>query len=477
MLSGNLRTFQRAGCEGQVMTLRCPQGTTISVQVAQYGRPPPAPSSFQQSLASTLYRVPPQCPGVVSADMTCHWPQDLQYNLLNMVVEACQKKRQCKFMATPKMPRKTYKDPCPGAAKFVEVAYKCRPNEFRNKVACEEETMDLQCPPRTRLAIYSASFGRSQIDSFSCPQPVGVKEENCLTSYTTETIMQMCQGKRQCTLTATKANFGQPCPPHTRMYLKVVYTCVSGKVFKEDFEKRMSEDEYEITDPNADMAYDEYDEFLKESAALSHPNPKPVMREEMQEKDEAGADSLYSAAEEDELAMKQRRAQEENLRNILKQQGENLYTGEVGFTAKPQGNPVEPLYPSKTEGSQQRIYWYIGAGLVGAGLLALIMGVVIRVVVARNHKKGANPNSLDGPYSSGSHTRPAPDNLFPDTESEIEAEIDLALASSTLNSQYSRHHLSYPRNIHLDSKGGKDADNDTNPRSLSRNWNNQFFYT
>lgn len=50
-----------------------------------------------------------------------------QYSLLQTVVEACQKKRRCRFLSSPK----TFGgDPCPGHRKFIEVAYKCRPSKF-----------------------------------------------------------------------------------------------------------------------------------------------------------------------------------------------------------------------------------------------------------------------------------------------------------------------------------------------------------
>ncbi|KAG8236055.1 hypothetical protein J437_LFUL016586 [Ladona fulva] len=86
LLSGTLRTYQRAGCEGEVVTLRCPQGTTISVQVAQYGRPPPSSPQHHSIASTTLYRPPPLCPGhaVASpkANATCHWPNALQDSII-----------------------------------------------------------------------------------------------------------------------------------------------------------------------------------------------------------------------------------------------------------------------------------------------------------------------------------------------------------------------------------------------------------
>jgi hypothetical protein len=44
-------------------------------------------------------------------------------------------------------------------------------------------------------------------------------------SYATETVMQLCHGKRRCQLSADTATFGDPCSENSRMYLKVVYTC------------------------------------------------------------------------------------------------------------------------------------------------------------------------------------------------------------------------------------------------------------
>lgn len=47
----------------------------------------------------------------------------------------------------------------------------------------------------------------------------------CLASYGTETVMQLCHGRRRCTISADRSNFGSPCRPESRVYLKVVYTC------------------------------------------------------------------------------------------------------------------------------------------------------------------------------------------------------------------------------------------------------------
>lgn len=38
LLAATLRTYQRAGCENEQMTLSCPRGTSISIEISQYGR-------------------------------------------------------------------------------------------------------------------------------------------------------------------------------------------------------------------------------------------------------------------------------------------------------------------------------------------------------------------------------------------------------------------------------------------------------
>ncbi|XP_055611027.1 uncharacterized protein LOC129757752 isoform X2 [Uranotaenia lowii] len=277
LLAGTLRTYQRAGCERELVTLGCPRGTSISIEVAQYGQSGDAneqnlcPASTEDSLEINL-------PGTeieIKAPESCTWPNALQYSLLQTVVEACQKKRHCKFLASPK----TFGgDPCPGHRKFVEVAYKCRPYEFRSKIACENDVIQLSCNPYSRIAVYSASYGRTEYESLQCAQPQGVKEETCLASYATETVMQKCHGRRKCTLSADSTTFGKPCHPDSRMYLKVVYTCVPRKVLKDRFEAAPEPDEPLQSDLELDQndLYDE-DQFFRESDAIP-PGPAPKLQ-------------------------------------------------------------------------------------------------------------------------------------------------------------------------------------------------------
>ena len=95
------------------------------------------------------------------------------------------KKRHCKFTTSPANGKDTVavvvpaSPSCPGQPpKFVEVAYKCRPLEFRSKIICENETIQLKCKRNARIAIYSATFGRVQFQSAQCLQPPGIDDES-----------------------------------------------------------------------------------------------------------------------------------------------------------------------------------------------------------------------------------------------------------------------------------------------------------
>ena len=51
-------------------------------------------------------------------------------------------------------------------------------DEFRSKIACENDVIQLICNPYSRIAVYGASFGRTEYESLQCGQPQGVREES-----------------------------------------------------------------------------------------------------------------------------------------------------------------------------------------------------------------------------------------------------------------------------------------------------------
>ncbi|KAL1376108.1 hypothetical protein pipiens_001583 [Culex pipiens pipiens] len=268
LLSSTLRAFRQMSCENELMTLSCPIGTSISVEVVQYGRKEDgANSSLQCSFTASGEGRYPFEATTLTADMPfilgnmtfslmevgfndsvlpdrtkskCTQNYVLQYSILQIVVEACQKKRKCTVRATPKAFDTA---PCPGIHKLVEVSHKCRPFEFRSLIACEKDVIRLACGRYTRIAIYSASYGRTAYESSHCTQPGGSKEETCLSAHTSLTLTEICQGRRKCTVAVEGSTFGQPCPDNVRVSLKVVYACVARNVFRDRYITPLEDDE------------------------------------------------------------------------------------------------------------------------------------------------------------------------------------------------------------------------------------------
>ncbi|XP_045448944.1 uncharacterized protein LOC123657446 [Melitaea cinxia] len=231
LLLTTLRTTQRAVCDDEIVSLSCPPGTSINIQVAQYGK---ALSAGHGCEAVTSPN------DEFGENNECSWPTPLQYSLLQTVVEACQKKPQCKVSTKLKT---EVVDPCPGARKFVEVAYKCRPSEFLSRTGCEDEVIKLTCNPKSRVAILNAYFGRAAKEILACSQPEGDHDTRCASPHAVEKVMQICHGKQWCQILVNNRTFGLSCKANSRNYFKVVYACVPLGVLTERYESAVEEDE------------------------------------------------------------------------------------------------------------------------------------------------------------------------------------------------------------------------------------------
>ncbi|XP_055375082.1 uncharacterized protein LOC129607875 isoform X2 [Condylostylus longicornis] len=485
LLAGTLRTYQRAGCDSEQLSLSCPRGTSISIELAQYGRAGDLsdnslcpPLSDEETTVGSDGVVHSKTEIEVKPPESCQWEHGLQYALLQTVVEACQKKRHCKFAATPKS---AAGDPCPGIRKFVEIAYKCRPYEFRSKVACENDNMQLVCNPYSRIAIYSASFGRTQYESVQCSQPHDAKEESCLASWATETVMQICHGRRRCSLSADVSTFGNPCRSEAKMYLKVVYTCIPRKVLKDRYDTTPEPDEPQQAelDLDQDELYDE-DQFYKESEAIP-PAPKlqgglpnnpvghpldfpfseisqstlipPLLKRNdktLEESTGNGINNMYDTS-------KQYGMQYNIIERII--QGKESTIEEEGSEERiinenihgPDENEIKELEKDEVIGfianwietyifirqNQERFYLYIIIS-VSAGILLCLTLVIGRMMVhKRRIRKNSNASSnnksgsIDGTNNPGGKFQKSTTgetqipNGFSDDISEIDADIDL----------------------------------------------------
>uniref|UniRef100_A0A1I8QC77 SUEL-type lectin domain-containing protein n=1 Tax=Stomoxys calcitrans TaxID=35570 RepID=A0A1I8QC77_STOCA len=525
LLSATLRTYQKAACDTDQVVIACPRGTSISIEFAQYNKfiakdgisieelcPANSEGTTESrakakhllrgsTFGSPTQKVPANryVNGAHLSELTstsgsaasigfstaadedaasgtttsadndgnipenCMWPNALQYSLLQTVVEACQKKKHCKFNARPQFyglgasgvgdssgSSTTYHsttvstniismDPCPKRRKIVEIAYKCRPYEFRSKVACHNDVAQLECNPYSRIAVYSASFGRTEYESIQCPQPQGVREETCLASYATETVMQICHGRRRCNLAADANTFGSPCQPNSRMYLKVVYTCVPKQVLMDRYETEVEADEPEDFEGDVNDLYDD-ELFYKESEAI----PKLYSNTTVPAARNNASIALNGTFN---AATSVNRANNATM---------GMFEGDMGGV-----NPVMTHSADMTlEDDQERLFVYLlTAGSLG--VILCIVAIAVRLVVLKRHDSATDTHSTSsgkgGAATGGSGSGACSGGItgvegvaettipngFNDTISEVDADIDLQTPIPVPSVSKNENYISY----------------------------------
>ncbi|XP_028253018.1 protein eva-1 homolog C isoform X2 [Parambassis ranga] len=170
-LSKVLRNYTEQACDGDLLSVRCPPRTTITVQSAFYGRrgasdPQQCPQTYQALLSSHNAR---------EDDRYCSMSTALQ-----KMLDECQDRRSCQVLVNSRV---FGTDQCPGSSKYLIVWYKCRPK--------------------------------------------------CQSSVALQVLTARCQGKKSCLVRASTRDFGDPCYAGTRKYLSVIYTCVPKKLLQE----------------------------------------------------------------------------------------------------------------------------------------------------------------------------------------------------------------------------------------------------
>uniref|UniRef100_A0A674E366 Protein eva-1 homolog C-like n=1 Tax=Salmo trutta TaxID=8032 RepID=A0A674E366_SALTR len=221
-LSKVLRNYTEQAGDGDFLSVRCPPRTTITIQSAFYGRsgpfhPQQGPSYHRPALLGTL---------PLEDDLHCYMSTALQ-----KMLDECQDRRSCKVLVNSRL---FGMDPCPSSSKHLIVWYKCRPNEYKSKVACEEERMKLTCKRGMQIAVYSAMFGRTQQGTLECPtHHRRASSVDCQSGVALQVLMTRCQGKRSCFVRASTQEFGDPCYSGTRKYLSVIYGCDPSRALRE----------------------------------------------------------------------------------------------------------------------------------------------------------------------------------------------------------------------------------------------------
>ncbi|XP_035715818.1 uncharacterized protein LOC110859918 [Folsomia candida] len=113
--------------------------------------------------------------------------------------------------------------------------------------------------------------------------------------------MQMCHGKRKCSIRAEASTFGRPCKPQSRNYLKVIHTCVPRKVLKKKFQGELESDE---TDDNPDESEDRTNDdstsmIIEHSAMIPSSNHPFEPRDPHSTQDSSESQVLFNSNHDD----------------------------------------------------------------------------------------------------------------------------------------------------------------------------------
>ncbi|XP_033112835.1 uncharacterized protein LOC117113573 isoform X2 [Anneissia japonica] len=97
--------------------------------------------------------------------------------------------------------------------------------------ACQKEKVELKCPESTVIGVQTANYGRRLSSRLMCPDFMNMFKEdfeedvNCHASNSLQTLVNLCDGKRECAFRVTDEEFGgDPCPG-TSKYAEVTYKC------------------------------------------------------------------------------------------------------------------------------------------------------------------------------------------------------------------------------------------------------------
>uniref|UniRef100_A0A3Q3DHA0 Si:ch73-335m24.2 n=1 Tax=Hippocampus comes TaxID=109280 RepID=A0A3Q3DHA0_HIPCM len=93
--------------------------------------------------------------------------------------------------------------------------------------ACEGETLTIECPARTSVAVLSAFFGRRVPQHYLCPsQKTNLTEDaECSSPVAIKKVLSECQDERSCQIPVLGPVFGHDPCPLTSKYLLVYYKC------------------------------------------------------------------------------------------------------------------------------------------------------------------------------------------------------------------------------------------------------------
>ncbi|XP_073730925.1 L-rhamnose-binding lectin CSL3-like [Misgurnus anguillicaudatus] len=174
---------KQTSCEGGTFSINCNK-QFIKVLSANYGRTNKATCSTRK-------------PAAQISNVKC-----IQSSSLRVLATKCDGAHACSVSVSGTV----FGEPCGGTYKYLNVSYICQPNSHFINVS-------------------AANYGRTNNETCSTGRPAGqISNDQCTQNLTLSVLTTQCNGKQDCSITATNTVFGDPCVG-TYKYLDVSYTC------------------------------------------------------------------------------------------------------------------------------------------------------------------------------------------------------------------------------------------------------------
>jgi len=238
-LGETLHTRQRAACDDENLSLECPAGSKIAIQLVRYGREAPSEQVCPPTPSSPR-------PYTGREGLACSIPEAVR-----TVEELCQSKQSCSILTGVTAFGLNIFDPCPGVRKYAEVAYKCQPATLSSRQLCGGAAQVLRCPqPHHNIAIVSGQFRSAAEGPLYCPiqsgsfltgqtsDAAGAAMKECTAVQVTPPLVALCHGRKECRVTASPNLLAAAPCTGLHIYLKLVFACVDPDIFLPKFVPR-----------------------------------------------------------------------------------------------------------------------------------------------------------------------------------------------------------------------------------------------
>ncbi|KAL3090808.1 hypothetical protein niasHS_007183 [Heterodera schachtii] len=250
LLAESLRLNHVKACEGERVLLHCPRNTHISVQNTFYGRLVPSQELCPAGRVRAEGQRQKMANGGGAEAAQRQTVEDTSCDLgeaHSRVLELCRGKRKCRLLVRPEFFGD--RDPCPGTSKYLQIGYKCSPENFEDQNFCEGQHAQLGCKTGRRLSIYSANYGRttngqamhcsrtakrrnSEEEEESEEEKQSIVREDCVSDVLPQ-LARRCHAQPSCTFPVDDRFLGNPCPRALSKYLSVIFVCINDEVFSE----------------------------------------------------------------------------------------------------------------------------------------------------------------------------------------------------------------------------------------------------